>query len=80
MPPTGGKNRDLWTKVGFYSSLGFVLPAAALAGFGAGWLLDQWLGTQPIFSIVLAMLGAAGGFWELLILLNRFEKNGSSQE
>ena len=42
MPPTGGKNRDLWTKVGFYSSLGFVLPAATVVGYGFGWLLDQY--------------------------------------
>ena len=78
--PTGGKNRNLWTKVGFYSSLGFILPAAALAGFGFGWLIDQWLSTRPIFSLVFAMLGAAGGFWELLVLLKRYEKNGNSQE
>ena len=78
--PTGRKNRNLWTKVGVYSSLGFILPAAALAGFGLGWLLDQWLSTRPVFSLIFAMLGAAGGFWELLILLKRFEKNGNSQE
>ncbi|MEE8257272.1 MAG: AtpZ/AtpI family protein [Acidobacteriota bacterium] len=75
MKPSGGKYRDLWAKVGFYSSLGFLLPAAALAGFGLGWLVDRWLGTEPVFGILVGMLGAGAGFVELLRLLKRSEGN-----
>jgi F0F1-type ATP synthase assembly protein I len=35
--------------------------AAVPAIFGAGgWLLDRWLGTAPVFTLVLAMLGFVG--------------------
>jgi F0F1-type ATP synthase assembly protein I len=61
--------------VGIYTSLGFILPSAALAGFGLGWLLDGWLASKPVFSVLLGLLGAAAGFRELLRLLKRFEEN-----
>jgi F0F1-type ATP synthase assembly protein I len=33
--------------------------------FGAGWLLDAWLGTRPLLMIVLPVLGAIGLFAKL---------------
>ncbi len=68
------KQADLWAQVGFYSSLGFILPAGAVAGYVAGWLLDRWLGTSPVLGVVLGLAGAGAGFIELLVLLKRAEK------
>ncbi len=65
---------DLWGQVAYYASLGFILPAAAVAGYGIGWILDRWLHTAPVLSIVIAMLGTAGGFIEVLTILRRAEK------
>jgi F0F1-type ATP synthase assembly protein I len=42
-------------------SFGWVLPASLAAGAGFGWLLDKLLGTKPVLTIVLALLGGAGG-------------------
>jgi len=40
--------------------------AATLALFvGGGWLLDGWLGTRPLFMIVLAVVGLVGLFARL---------------
>jgi F0F1-type ATP synthase assembly protein I len=75
MSPLAGKQSDLWTQVAYYASLGFILPAAAAAGYGLGWLLDRWLHTSPVFSIVLTMLGAAGGFIEILKMMKRAESD-----
>jgi len=75
MSPLAGKQSDLWTQVAYYTSLGFILPAAAAAGYGLGWLLDRWLHTSPVFSIVLTMLGAAGGFIEILQMMKRAESD-----
>jgi F0F1-type ATP synthase assembly protein I len=61
--------------VGFYSSLGFILPAGAVVGFGIGWLLDRWLHTSPVLTVVMGFLGAGGGFLELLQILKRAEKD-----
>lgn len=75
MPPPGGsKLSEIWAQVALYSSLGFVLAAGVAGGFLLGWLLDSWWGTAPIFSILVAFVGFAGGLWEVLRILNRWEK------
>jgi ATP synthase protein I len=64
----------LWAQIGFYSSLGLILPAGAVGGFGLGWLLDRWLHTSPVFSLILGLLGAAAGLIDILRVLTREEK------
>jgi ATP synthase protein I len=70
-----GKRANLWAQVGFYSSLGFILPAAAVVGCAIGWYLDRWLHTSPLLTVLLGFLGAAAGFFELLRILKRAEKD-----
>ena len=70
-----GKQANLWAQVGFYSSLGFILPAGAVAGCAIGWFLDRWLHTSPILMVVLGFLGAAAGFLDVLRTLSRAEKD-----
>ena len=45
-------------------NLGRGMETALLLAFflGIGWLLDQWLGTRPLFMIGLVLFGAAGSF------------------
>ena len=69
------KQADVWAQVGFYSSLGLIVPAGAVAGCAAGWYLDRWLHISPVLTVVLGFLGAAGGFIELLQILRRAEKD-----
>jgi ATP synthase protein I len=51
-------------------SLGFrvvtELVAGIVVGGGLGYLLDRWLGTKPFLLILLLILGAAGGFWNII--------------
>jgi F0F1-type ATP synthase assembly protein I len=61
--------------VGFYSSLGIILPAGAVVGGASGWFLDRWLHTSPLLTVVLGFLGAGGGFLEVLRILKRAEKD-----
>jgi len=75
MSPPAGKQSDLWAQVAYYASLGFILPAAAAVGYGIGWLLDRRLHTSPLLSIILTMLGAAGGFIEILQMMKRAEND-----
>jgi F0F1-type ATP synthase assembly protein I len=65
--------------VAYYASLGFILPAAAAAGYGLGWLLDRWLNASPLLSIICTMLGAAGGFVEILQMMKRAEAHASGK-
>jgi F0F1-type ATP synthase assembly protein I len=75
---------DFWQTVSIYSGLGFVLFGSIGGGYLLGWLLDRWLGTAPIFALIVAGLGLAGGLIKILQILKRVEKresgnnNGSS--
>jgi ATP synthase protein I len=46
-------------------SFGWVLPAAIAAGAGLGWLADRALGTLPVATIVLGLLGFAAGILQI---------------
>jgi F0F1-type ATP synthase assembly protein I len=72
--PRRGRTTDLWAKVGFYSSLGFILPGAIVGGLALGWYLDEKLHSKPLLTLVLAALGAVAGFIEILRLMTREEK------
>jgi ATP synthase protein I len=56
--------------VGEYTSLAFLMPAAALLGYGLGYLLDKefettWLATAGV------VVGSAAGFVQLIRQLMR---------
>ena len=74
MAPRRDRTTDLWAKVGFYSSLGFILPGAVVGGLALGWYLDEKLRSKPLLTLVLAALGAVAGFIEILRLMAREEK------
>jgi F0F1-type ATP synthase assembly protein I len=68
----------LWAQVGLASGLGFVLFASIGGGYFLGWLLDRWLGTTPIFGLILAGVGLAGGLIEILRIMKRVEEQDDS--
>jgi len=74
VPKTPGRRMSLWEQVGYYSSLGLILPACAVGGCGLGWLLDRWLHTSPIFALILCFGGAGAGIIDILRILTRAEK------
>ena len=78
--PSGQKLSDIWAQVAYYTSLGVVLPAGVAVGYAGGWLLDRWLRTTPVFSLIMAFLGAAGGFIEVLTILKRAEKRAERNQ
>ncbi len=80
MPKTPGKQMSLWAQVGFYTSLGFILPAGTVGGFGLGWWLDRWLHTSPVLALIMGLLGAAAGVMEILRILTRAEKRDDENQ
>jgi len=46
--------------------LPFVLIGSVVVGGGVGYVLDLRLHTYPILSLVLGLLGFAGGMYELI--------------
>jgi ATP synthase protein I len=64
------KPDDVWMQVGRYLSLATLLPAASFVGYLMGYGLDRLFGTH-FLRIVFLILGAIGGFVNLLRQLNR---------
>jgi ATP synthase protein I len=71
---------SLWAQVGFYTSLGFILPAGAVGGLGLGWWLDRWLHTSPFLALIMGLMGAAAGVVEILQILTRAEKRDAENK
>jgi len=62
--------------VGEYTALAFLLPAATLIGYAIGYLLDRAFHTHFLY-IPFLILGAAGGFVQLVRQFLRDTRNGS---
>jgi F0F1-type ATP synthase assembly protein I len=74
LPPRQSKQSAIFAQAAYYAGLGFVLPGGLAVGYFFGWVLDRWFHTQPVLAVVMAILGAAGGFIEILKILGRAEK------
>jgi F0F1-type ATP synthase assembly protein I len=70
MDPTKGPGRDLSEAYGL-ATLGYTFGAAVVVFTGIGWLLDRWLGTIPIFTVVAALVGAVLGFLSVYFRIRR---------
>ena len=54
-----------WVTVARYSEIGFIIPAAIVAGYIVGALLDRWLHTTWL-SVAGLILGAISGFVQMV--------------
>jgi len=54
-----------WVTVAKYSEIGFIIPAAIVAGYIVGALLDRWLHTTWL-SVAGLTLGAISGFVQMV--------------
>lgn len=60
-----GKGSNPWVTVAKYSEIGFIIPAAIVAGYIVGALLDRWLHTTWL-SVAGLILGAIAGFVQMV--------------
>ncbi|MCS6952870.1 MAG: AtpZ/AtpI family protein [Bryobacterales bacterium] len=68
------REKSWWVMIGEYTSLAFLLPAATVAGYLIGYLLDRALGTsflKPMFLV----LGIIAGFLQLLRQVQKNSEN-----
>ena len=58
--PSSGNGRMLST-LALVGQLGAIMVGCIFAGFLAGWYLDRLFNTSPVVTLVLIVVGVAGG-------------------
>jgi len=81
MKPSGEKERkrEFARYLGVASTVGINMVLSTAVGFAIGyWLLDGYLNTYPLFTIIFLLLGIASGFIYLFrIALKAGSKSGN---
>ena len=66
-------------RVGTLLSIPLTLGLAPIVGCALGWVIDRWLKTQPIFTILLLFVGFISGIRETWILIRRATSEEENQ-
>lgn len=79
--PPGAPGPRLMRELALAMELPFVLVGAVVMGGVIGYFIDRWLGTAPVFLIVLGVVGTYAGIREVMRRLPKGEppKNGPGQ-
>jgi F0F1-type ATP synthase assembly protein I len=78
MPPPdsiGKKVSGSARQIALVMELPVVLVGSIIIAGGLGYLLDRWLHTSPVFTLILGGVGFLAGIYQLLRALNREDKN-----
>lgn len=71
------KNDSMWIAMGVYGAVGFQLAFSVIACLWFGNWLDEKLGTAPWLMFLGLILGSAAGFWNLIRLLQIYNRKKS---
>lgn len=72
-----GKKKQL-LQLADLTTVGWAMVLSIIVGLAVGWYVDRWLGTEPIFTLLLLFLGILSGFRMMYKVYMRFfneEKN-----
>jgi ATP synthase protein I len=64
-----GRDKGYLKYLALVGEVGVVIAASIGGGLLAGVLLDRWLGTGPVLTVVLLLAGIAAGFLQMFRLL-----------
>jgi F0F1-type ATP synthase assembly protein I len=67
------ERRSTWSGVDQSGIMGAELVSAVLLWAGLGWLLDRWLGTDPWFLAIGALVGNAAGVYLIYLRAQRMD-------
>ena len=63
-------NASFYSRIGRLSSIIFILPSSmAVGGLLGYYVVDRYFGAYPWGTVVLVLLGAAAGFYEIVKIL-----------
>lgn len=55
-----------YKQLGDLLSVGIMFPVCIGIGYGIGFFLDRWVGTESLFKIIFLLFGIAAGFINLM--------------
>jgi ATP synthase protein I len=61
-------------------SVGIMFPACIGIGYGMGYLLDRWVGTQGVFKVVFLLLGIAAAFINLFRVIQGMDRDDDNSK
>jgi ATP synthase protein I len=70
VPPNGDREKN-YRLLAQYSTVIFILPSAVIGGYLVGRWIDTKLDSFPWATVLLVLLGTAGGFIEVFRVLSR---------
>jgi predicted F0F1-ATPase subunit len=73
-----GRLRSL-TGAAMLSTVGLTLAFSTIIGVGIGYLIDRWLHTDPIFTVIFLVIGTIAGFVEMIRTISQVEKQDEEQ-
>jgi ATP synthase protein I len=73
-PSPGKRPNSGLTQVAMAMELPVIMIATVMIAGGAGYLLDRWLHTSPLLTLILGFLGFGAGVWDIIRRLTRSEK------
>ncbi len=53
-------------------TIGTRLVASTFTGLAIGYYADRWLGTSPVFTLLLLLIGIAAGFYNIYRMAKRY--------
>jgi F0F1-type ATP synthase assembly protein I len=65
-------------RAGRFAALGFEFAGIVVTGVIAGYYLDGWLHTAPLFTLLLTLAGMGGALYRLLWMLKRFSSQSNN--
>ncbi len=67
MDPNIQKSKKKFDDFIRYSNLALEMLAIMVAGTGAGWAIDHWLGLKfPVFTLILMVLSVIGAIYQVV--------------
>jgi ATP synthase protein I len=79
MKREGGRFRSL-RGAALVSVVGIQLAVSTIVGAGIGYLLDEWLGTEPWLLVLFFVLGTIAGFREMIRTVSRVSQDEERDE
>jgi F0F1-type ATP synthase assembly protein I len=79
MKPRLPRADKTWGSVARYTHVGITYALAVLVGYFAGSLIDKWLHTRLIFSLIGVFVMMGGGIYWMYIKLKAMEEKEESK-